>query len=161
MTESTDIDRIEFTPENAERRRRRREQLAYDVDWKLDMLFNLIFGIEDDHIEGSASITLVTAGGVIEGEAVHYRKYALAQIESVAEHSEMLASNLRIQHDAIVDSQNAIAVSDSDKYGATRGHLHFLEATLTNGAHRTTLSNLRVSAKSVIAWSIGARTYSD
>ncbi|MFJ4026007.1 hypothetical protein ACIPWF_00875 [Paenarthrobacter sp. NPDC089989] len=159
MTESVDNNDFALDPATADSRQRLREQLAYDVDYKLDMFLGLIFGPEGDNTDGQASITLVTPGGVIEGTLVHHDKYEQAQIDAMETRSETMARYMEMQREVVQKARAAIKAGDPKEHPTTTGFYHFLDATLTNGAHRVQLKNLRVSAKSVIAWSLDARVY--
>lgn len=159
MTESLDTTAPDTDAADAASRERFREKVAYDTDLRLDNMLSFIFGVDDEHLEGTATIMLITPGGVIEGMLVHPKKYATSQIDSVAEKSPEIARGLQLVEDGMDEIIAERKANFPDEPRAHRTYLHFLEATVTTGNNRFFVKDLRVDLTTVIGWSLKANLY--
>lgn len=148
------------TNDEAKARERREQEDALtwtEVDFRLSLMLDLLFGTEDDNPDGSASLTLVTQGATISGTVVSTEKYEEGLAEGVEENSPVMASAIRAQNGAIAEARARNRAADkAASLTPLRSFAHFSEATVMSGSTRLQVKNLRVSLRDVSAWTLGA-----
>ncbi len=156
MTESEESSVSSNDPARDAAFERYREKVDYDVDTRLSIYLDLMFGIDDENTEAQASFTLITPGGVIQGLAVHPKKYAEAQIARVTSASENMGKAMALVEEGLEKLRERQRGEFKDEPRGNRPYLHFLTATYISGPTTMNLSDLRVDLKSVIAWTLGS-----
>lgn len=129
--------------------------LLGSVDAQLDLLLSVILGINDEHESNSVGVILVTAGGVISGEASTRTAWTKGQIERLnrngSEGAKFLGDVLRIVDERAADDDE----SDEEPI-AMRRYINVKNARVSAGGTTTDYEWLRVDMRQVIAWELGS-----
>jgi hypothetical protein len=149
MPELTDAKKAEID------KKIRADLAASDVE--LQELLDLVFGRDDQGVDSSFGLTLVTAGGVISGTAITHAAWAERLNEALTKAGAGSIAEVRRKIDAEVDGQftelNKAREAESRPLPPRR-FVHLKDVTLMGTNVR--LQNTRVRLSSVNAWELGS-----